>query len=121
MTPPRAIKAIAMMTPKKSKEYYSGSGSSLSFWEMAKLRAKNKAEMKKCPKCGNKLARIVYGEPTLEAVEAIKRKELYPGGCMVFPGAPNYHCYHCELEFDNNLRELTWLDALRNSSRESNE
>ena len=59
--------------------------------------------MKKCPKCGKKLAPIVYGLPTSEAAEASSRGEIFLGGCEVYPNSPKYHCYNCILDFDKDI------------------
>ena len=63
--------------------------------------------MKKCPKCGDKLASIIYGLPTPDTIEASSRGEVFIGGCTVFEDVemPKYHCYHCILDFDDNLKE----------------
>ena len=52
----------------------------------------------KCPECGGRLVPILYGDPTYEAGEAAKRKELYLGGCCVNP-LFQYHCYNCNKDF----------------------
>ena len=63
-----------------------------------------------CPKCGKKLVRIVYGMPTAETFEAADRKEVFIGGCEVYPNMPKYHCYNCILDFDKELKEPTESD-----------
>lgn len=63
--------------------------------------------MKKCPKCGKDLAPIIYGMPTVEAVQASSRGEAYIGGCEYSEEMPIYHCFHCILDFDKNLQEPT--------------
>ncbi len=63
--------------------------------------------MKKCPKCGKELVRIVYGMPTAETFEAAERKEVFIGGCEVGDNMPVYHCYNCILDFDKDLKEPT--------------
>jgi len=43
-----------------------------------------------CDACGGRAIPIVYGYPTgLE-------KDVYQGGCIVHPGAPNWWCDPCE-------------------------
>lgn len=59
----------------------------------------------KCPKCGKKLAPIIYGLPTVEATEASSRGEVYIGGCEYDENMPKYHCYNCILDFAKNLKE----------------
>lgn len=37
----------------------------------------------KCPKCGGKVVKIVYGEPFPELFEQAERKEVVLGGCCI--------------------------------------
>ena len=37
----------------------------------------------KCPKCGGKVVKIVYGEPCPELFEQAERKEVVLGGCCI--------------------------------------
>lgn len=37
----------------------------------------------KCPKCGGKVVKIVYGEPSPELFEMADRKEVVLGGCCI--------------------------------------
>lgn len=67
-------------------------------------------ELPDCPKCGKKLVRIVYGMPTAETFKAADRKEVFIGGCEVYPNMPKYHCYNCILDFDKELKEPTKSD-----------
>lgn len=55
-----------------------------------------------CPDCGStSVARIVYGMPTRETDEAVRRGEAVLGGCVVMgDGAePVWWCRACESEF----------------------
>lgn len=61
--------------------------------------------MKKCPKCGKKLARIIYGLPSPEMSESAARGNVFLGGCSTSDEMPSYHCYHCILDFNENLEE----------------
>ena len=63
-----------------------------------------------CPKCGKKLVPIIYGMPTSETFEAADRKEVFIGGCEIYPNMPKYHCYNCILDFDKTLKEPTESD-----------
>lgn len=38
---------------------------------------------KTCPKCGGKVVKIIYGEPTEELFEASDRGEVILGGCCI--------------------------------------
>ena len=58
--------------------------------------------MKKCPKCGAKLLRIVYGLPTQELGEASERGEVIIGGCCVVEDCV-YHCKNCETDYPRDL------------------
>ena len=71
--------------------------------------------MEKCPKCGKKLAPIVYGLPTSEAAEASSRGEIFLGGCEVHPNSPKYHCYNCILDFDKDAFYV--IEDIRTRSR----
>ena len=47
---------------------------------------------KNCPRCGStKLAQILYGRPTAEAMEAVERGEVVLGGCFVLPHQPDWN------------------------------
>ena len=37
----------------------------------------------KCPKCGGKVVKLVYGEPGPELFEMADRKEVVLGGCCI--------------------------------------
>ena len=53
-----------------------------------------------CPKCNSKnTCSIVYGYPAdIEVyLEAVAKKELYPGGCVVDENSPDWFCNNCEL------------------------
>ncbi len=55
---------------------------------------------KKCPACGsNDTVKILYGEPTYEAVEAAERGEFVLGGCCISDISPTRHCKACGQEF----------------------
>ena len=54
----------------------------------------------KCPKCGGKVVKIVYGMPTPELYEQAERKEVVLGGCCIHEdGDPQWACVECEQAF----------------------
>lgn len=60
---------------------------------------------KNCPKCGGKVVKIIYGEPTEELFEASDRGEVILGGCCIAIDekgnqiSPEYGCIDCEERF----------------------
>ncbi len=49
-----------------------------------------------CPRCGEGPAvPVVYGYPAPETAECAKRREIALGGCVLEPGAPQWHCWAC--------------------------
>jgi hypothetical protein len=58
-----------------------------------------------CPKCGGKMVRIVYGEPTEELIEAAERGEVILGGCCIIADengsvtSPEWGCINCNKRF----------------------
>ena len=59
----------------------------------------------KCPECGNKLVKIVYGFPSNKVIKEADKKNIYLGGCEINDDNPKYHCYNCDKNFYNNLVE----------------
>ena len=59
--------------------------------------------MKKCPECGGKLLRIVYGLPTEEAFKHAKERGLYFAGCCV--DIYKYRCEKCKKSFIEDFDE----------------
>ena len=54
----------------------------------------------KCPKCGEKVVKIVYGEPCPELFEQAERKEVVLGGCCInLDGNPQWACTECEQQY----------------------
>lgn len=54
----------------------------------------------KCPKCGSaKIVKILYGEPTLEALQVSERGEVVLGGCCISPDSPEWACLECRNQF----------------------
>ena len=59
----------------------------------------------RCPKCGGRIVPILYGEPTPEAGEMERRKEIILGGCCIFEDedgnlmSPQYGCVKCHREY----------------------
>ena len=70
--------------------------------------------MKLCPKCREKIVPIVYGFPAPETFEKAERKEVSLGGCMISEYNPKYHCYNCNRDYYEDLREFievkNWLE-----------
>lgn len=61
--------------------------------------------MKKCPKCGGKLVKIIYGLPGPELADKADRRECLLGGCMILPGSPGFYCYDCNTAFSRDLKK----------------
>ena len=55
------------------------------------------AKERRCPVCGGKMARIVYGlvPPNPDLVQAMERGEIMLGGCVVSDDMPEYGCLTC--------------------------
>lgn len=50
-----------------------------------------------CPKCkGKKSIEIVYGMPSPEAQEDVRKGKLALGGCLIERDQPNWHCKSCD-------------------------
>ena len=52
-----------------------------------------------CPKCGKSwIAEIFWGYPaSMESIEeALERKEIILGGCLVTDNDPKYECNDCD-------------------------
>ena len=62
--------------------------------------------MKKCPKCGGKLIKIIYGLPGPELADKAHRHECLLGGCEVIEGYdPELYCSDCNTAFSKDLKE----------------
>ncbi len=61
----------------------------------------------KCPNCGNNLVEIIYGMPTSEIIEKVNNKELYVGDYEESNNSLKYHCYFCNRNYYDNLKEYT--------------
>jgi hypothetical protein len=54
-----------------------------------------------CPKCGSlDVVPIMYGLPSLEAMDEETRGKIFLGGCVVGDRDPQKHCKACGTEFD---------------------
>ena len=60
---------------------------------------------RKCPQCGGKVVRILYGEPTPEAFEAAERGEFVLGGCCINELSPDWECLGCGHQFIRVITE----------------
>lgn len=60
---------------------------------------------KTCPKCGGKVVKIIYGEPTEELFESSDHGEVILGGCCITLDengnqiSSQYGCINCEERF----------------------
>lgn len=63
------------------------------------MKYEAKRKPRKCPKCGGKVATVLYGYPiflTLE--EERKAKEEYVlGGCCISSFSPKWQCKDCDI------------------------
>lgn len=51
----------------------------------------------KCPKCGcRRVVKIIYGEPTHEALLKYHEGKVALGGCCIVVGGPVWQCLDCE-------------------------
>lgn len=70
-----------------------------------------------CPKCGGLLIPILYGRPSDESTEKVKRGELHLGGSMEYPNAPTHSCQNfpeCSIQvLDYSSDLFKSRDALR--------
>lgn len=57
----------------------------------------------KCPHCGGKVVRIIYGEPTPETFEKADRGELVIGGCCINEESPDWECTNCHHQFRKEI------------------
>ena len=58
----------------------------------------------KCPNCGENLAKIIYGLVP-DPGEALKKKKVFIGWCMISDNDPIYHCYNCRRSYFENLKD----------------
>lgn len=61
---------------------------------------------RKCPDCGIKLLRIVYGMPDFSLMEDSEQGKVILGGCCVSFNDPTWGCANCGWEY-TPPRELT--------------
>ena len=54
---------------------------------------------RKCPECGGEAVPILYGLPSIEYAEALRRGEIHLWGCVVEEDEPSWHCKACESEW----------------------
>ena len=53
----------------------------------------------KCPHCGGKVVRIIYGEPSAETIEKVERGDIVLGGCCIYEESPDWECLDCQQQF----------------------
>ena len=57
-----------------------------------------------CPNCySTNVVAIIYGSPTSEGFEMVKRGERELGGCTLSPDAPMWACKACHERFGNHI------------------
>lgn len=54
---------------------------------------------RKCPHCGGKVVRILYGEPTQESYEQSLQGKFVLGGCCINEESPDWECTSCHHQF----------------------
>jgi hypothetical protein len=69
-----------------------------------------------CPRCGsNNAVKIIYGLPSVEALEDADMGEFVLGGCCIPENAPTTFCKTCEYEwggpFDHPLSSEVHIKA----------
>lgn len=52
-----------------------------------------------CPYCKGKVVKILYGEPTDEAMEESENKKIIIGGCCISDDDPQWGCVDCDRSF----------------------
>jgi hypothetical protein len=56
--------------------------------------------MPKCPKCESpNVIPIVYGKPSMEAMQKAERGEIILGGCILNRDRKNFQCKDCGTKF----------------------
>ena len=65
----------------------------------------NNYEIVKCPNCGNKMVKILYGMPSSDDFEQVEKGKIFLGGCMVSDNVPSYHCNNCRRSYYENLED----------------
>ena len=73
----------------------------------AKLASDSKAIDQVCPKCGSSsVGGILYGEPSIKGMEAVKRGEVVLGGCEIRENSPRFSCKNCKYEWGSfNIKD----------------
>lgn len=52
-----------------------------------------------CPYCKGKVVKILYGEPTDEAMEESENKKIIIGGCCISDDNLQWGCVDCDCSF----------------------
>ena len=73
----------------------------------------------KCPNCGEKLLKIIYGMPGPDTIEKVEQGEVFLGGCMISDSDPVYHCNICKRSYFENLKD--YIDEENNFELEDDE
>ena len=55
----------------------------------------------KCPKCGHKVAEVLYGMPAFsdELQQALDNGDIILGGCCISENSHDFECTHCHKKF----------------------
>ena len=67
-----------------------------------------KRKPRQCPACrSKKIASIMYGYPSSEAIENAEKQMIVLGGCCISDRDPSWQCLDCQVEiYKEMLREL---------------
>ena len=57
----------------------------------------------KCPNCGGRVVRIIYGEPSHEAFEQADQGKLILGGCCISEESLDWECISCHYQFRKGI------------------
>ena len=72
------------------------------FFDYLEQKRKSRKFSKKCPNCGAKLKKILYGLPDGE----IDLEEYEIGGCCITDDDPKLVCSECGFRYSNNLKKV---------------
>lgn len=61
----------------------------------------------KCPNCGKNLKEVIYGLPSAEILEQVKKGEVVLGGCEIIEGIDQeaFLCHDCNKKYTKDLKE----------------
>ncbi len=69
--------------------------------------------LSRCPQCGGRYVRILYGLPSPSAMERAKKGEIVLGGCLMEKDSPIGKCSKCNtfLNRDFTTEEVPGFDV----------